>query len=133
MNSSETLVGKMLGPAYATVKIVADNIAAIQAIANNIAAVRGAAVNMHRNIATVTDTAGALGSTTYVELPSGLDEDQVLDYSVVLVDTDGSLHVPMGGHFTAVISDGALTVIIDNDAPAEMAGATIRWTLSYEA
>lgn len=127
------LVQKMIGSAYDVVKEVKDNLDTVKTVSENMAAVYAAAKNMHRNIVEIdTGVTGALGVTASVALPAGIEMEDVLDFSVVLVEVGGAIHAQGSGYFTAVIEDGTLDVTPDLAAPAGLAGATIRWTLTYK-
>lgn len=127
------LIERMLGPAYQSVKIVADQIEVIKEIAANIPAVKDAAANMARNIQVIESVVtGALGTTAYVPLPAGVDEIEVLDSTVVLVATDGAIYAESSGHFSSKIVAGYLEVTTKVTAPATLVGASVRWTLSFK-
>lgn len=132
--SAVGLIERMLGPAYHSVKIVADHIDTIKTIALNIGDVKDAARNKARAITTIESQAGALGSTTYVELPISLHETSIMDVQVVLVGTgvDTPLYSESSGHFTSKTRLGFVEVMLKPGAPAELAGAEIRVTVFHK-
>lgn len=129
--SGAGVIDRLLGTAYQQVKIVADQIDVIKDIAANIPAIKDAARNMARKIVTMEVGGGALGTTTYSQLPDGLSEADVIDSVVVIKGTDDAIYSESSGHFSSVISAGYLEVAINAGAPAALGNATIRWTLSY--
>jgi hypothetical protein len=132
--SAVGLIERMLGPAYHSIKVVADHIDILKTLATNIADVKDAARNKARAITTIEDQAGALGSTTYIGLPFGLAETSIMDVQVVLVSTgvDKPLYSESSGHFTSRTRLGFVEVALKAGAPAELAGAEIRVTVFHK-
>ena len=132
--SAVGMIERMLGPAYQSVKIVADHIGIVQTIATNIGDVKDAARNKARAITTIEGQAGALGSTTYVGLPFGLAETSIMDVQVVLISNgvDKPLYSESSGHFSSRTRLGFVEVALSGNAPAELAGAEIRVTVFHK-
>lgn len=129
--SGAGVIDRLLGTAYQSVKIVADQIDVIKEIAANIPAIKDAARNMARKIVVIEADGGALGTTTYTALPDGLTEADVLDSVVVIVAANGDVYSESTGHFSTVVAAGYLETTVNTEAPTALANATIRWTLSY--
>jgi hypothetical protein len=121
-----------IGKAYAAVQTVSDNLETIKTIAANIAAIKDAARNMARKILVVEGNSAALGATAYVQLPEGVTEDLVVDSQVAIIGSDTAIYSESSGHFSSKIVAGYLEVLLDAAAPAALANADIRWTLSYQ-
>lgn len=101
-------------------------------VAENMEAIRDAANNITRGLVVITGVAPALGGTDYYNLPVPVTMADVVDYSVVIVATNGTLYSIGSGFFTTVIqTPGQLAVTLGAGAPVLMAGGTVRWTLSY--
>lgn len=104
----------------------------VEYLVKNIDAVRAAAENITRNILVVEGVAPALGGTDTYDLPTPIVLDDLLDYNVLVEATNGSIYNQMSGEFTAtVVAPGYLTLTLAADAPAVLAGGTVRWAISY--
>ncbi len=125
------LVTKLIGTSYDIVKFVAERMGYVRDVACNMDAVKAAAANMHRNIVTLDGIVGVAGSTTLIDLPSGIDDELVLDYSVLLIGSDENLY-SQGVYFTSFITDNKLSITIAEDAPEVIENAEVRWTLTYK-
>ena len=125
------MVDNTLGKAYEVVRTIYDNLDAVKAVGNNIGPVKEAANNIHRNIATITGTMGALEETVLVPITDGVTEASVFDSNVLLLGSDNALYSAGFETFSHRLYDGNLEVTLDAAAPSVLVGSDIRWTLSY--
>lgn len=120
------LVDKLIGNSYQIVRYVAMHLKTIRYVASNMESIYFAAQNQP---VVVRATAGALNTTTSVNIPSGVDIADIVSSDVVIATTGDEIYTSASDTFTAWIEDGALKVNIPNTSPASMAGAQIRWTI----
>lgn len=131
-NGVNGLTQRRLGPVWNKVTALYDNLANITKLADNMQAVREAANNISRGILSIEEMALAPGNTTFIDWPVALDINDLLYYTVVIVDTNGVIYTEASGHFDTLIQNGALEVIVDAGAPAAIENGIIRWTIDYK-
>jgi hypothetical protein len=129
--SGNGLVDQMIGKSYEVIRTVYDNLSYIKTVALNLGAIRNAANNVHRSIALLTGQAENLGQTAYIALPSGILEESILDFNVLLTGSDFAIYGSGEGYFTTRVFDGNFEVTLASDAPVVLIEADIHLTLSY--
>lgn len=126
------LIQRQFGGAWPKIQAVHDHLTQIEHLSDNIAVVREAANNLSRGILTIEEMASGPGTTTFVEWPAALDINDLLYYTVLIVDTNGAIYTEASGYFDTLIQGGALEVAIDVSAPDAVNGGIVRWTIDYK-
>ena len=129
--SPSACVDKLIGNAYDTVKLVADQLPMLQYLVDNMESLVMIANDLSLTV-TVMDTAGQPGQTISIPLPDGVEQDNVSAHSVLLDDGAGSLYGYESNMFSYYIQNGELKFTLSDTAPQELAGAIIRWTISHK-
>ena len=128
---SAQMVDKMIGNAYDTVKLVADNLQLLEYLGNNMEAL----IKIANDLSTtsiVLGIAGNPGETTQLALPAGVDQDSVTAMAVLLDDGNGGLYGFESNHFTFYMLNGSLRLTMNPVAPQSLAGASVRWSISHK-
>lgn len=134
MGGPDTLVDKMLGNAYDTVKCVSfalpqikhvsSQLEAVYNVANSLDSVVTVADNIEvlKNIKVLKGVAPALGSTTVI--PHGVNQDKILGITVSILSPNGSIYTNAYG---VSVLTGSLnsTLVLASDADAALVGGTI--------
>ena len=128
---SAPMVDKLIGNAYDTVKTVADKLSLLQYLADNMEALVLIANDLSTT-STVLGIAGQPGETTQLALPAGVAQDSITSTSVLLDDGDGGLYGFESNYFTFHILNGSLRLTMNPLAPPALAGASVRWSISYK-
>ena len=129
--SGNALIDQMIGKSYEVVKAVYDSLDYIKTVAINIGAVRNAANNIQRNISLLTGQTEGLGETSFLVIPSGIPQENIMDFNVLLTGSDFGIYGANEGYFTTRIFDNKLEVTLAPDAPLVLVESTINLTLSY--
>ena len=130
---NNTLVPHMFGEAYAVVKAVYDQLAAIMSVSQNMLAVKRAGANAYRGIAEIAGPTGVAGIESAISLPAIVDQNAIMDFTVLILGNDDALYSQASGYFTTRIEDRFLKVLLDPTAPSVVQNALIRATISYKA
>ena len=131
--SNGGLVPHMLGEAYSVVKRVYDSLADILTVSQNLTAVKRAGANAYRGIAEISGPTGVGGIESAISLPAQVDQNAIMDFTVLILGNDDALYSQASGYFTTRIEDRFLKVVLDPAAPAVIENALIRATISYKA
>ena len=142
---SAPMVDKLIGNAYDTVKTVADKLSLLQYLADNMEAlvliandlgITSNDLSITSNDLSITSTvlgiAGQPGETTQLALPAGVAQDSITSTSVLLDDGVGGLYGFESNYFTFYILNGSLRLTMNPLAPPALAGASVRWSISYK-
>lgn len=124
-----SLVDKLIGTAYGTVRRVADHLGYIKFVAMNMETIIAAANN--RLTATTVGTTAARGMPATVALPAGVLLANITSSTVLITGSDGNLYLSDSGYFTTQISASGLTLTVSTSAPAILANAAFRWVVTY--
>ena len=119
------------GESYTTMKKLYDNMSDINLVAENMGAVKQAANNTLYTTTQLDAVAGNLGAITLIDLPGGIDQDDVANFGVLLTASDGSTYNEGSGHFTSRLINDQVEFVLDAGAPANCASGDIKVTLSY--
>lgn len=129
---ADTFVDKMIGNAYEVVKFVARYVNEIRYVAFNMEYIYRVSQNIYENIL-LTQPINALGATFEINLPEGITPLMVINSSVTVQTTAGTIYGPSADTFSWIIEDGKLRVTVPLGAPAGMVGADIRWLLNWQS
>lgn len=125
------LVDKMIGTYYRMVESVAMNMDSIRYVVANMASIVAIAAGLRSSLK-ILGTAGEVGTTVSIPLPTGFVQDKITASSVILVATNGNIYGSESGMFSAWIQGGALKVTLESDASTAIEGAEVRWLITYE-
>ena len=128
---SSQMVDKMIGNAYDSVKLVADNLQMLEYLANNMEALIEIASDLSTTNV-VWGVAGNPGETTQIPLPTGVDQDSISSMSVLLDNGSGGLYGFESNYFTFHVLNGSLRLTLNPLAPQSLAGASVRWSISHK-
>lgn len=129
---ADTFVDKMIGNAYEVVKFVARYVKEIRYVAFNMEHIYRVSQNIYENIL-LTQPINALGTTFEIALPEGVTPSMVINSSVTVQTTAGTIYGPSADTFSWIIEDNKLKVTVPLGAPAGMVGANIRWLLNWQS
>lgn len=129
---ADTFVDKMIGNAYEVVKFVARYVKEIRYVAFNMEHIYRVSQNIYENIL-LTQPINALGTTFEIALPEGVTPSMVINSSVTVQTTAGTIYGPSADTFSWIIENNKLKVTVPLGAPAGMVGADIRWLLNWQS
>lgn len=125
-----SLVDKLIGTAYGTVRRVADHLSYIKFVAMNMETIVAAA-NNRLTATAVGTTAASRGVPVTVALPAGVSLANITSSTILITGSDGNLYLSDSGYFTYQISASGLTLTVSTSAPTALVNAAFRWALTY--
>jgi len=121
------LVDRMIGSAYAKVKLVADNLPLVVLVANALKGLASTQPMITNRSFTVEGKLGLISSTNWFALPAGIDPAKILSVSARVHFAEGSYCFNDDRFFSTTVEDGQLVLVLHSTAPIEFANASVRW------
>lgn len=129
-----SMIDDQFGQSFLVVREVYNELAAIRFLASNMGAVRNAANNIRLSTIALTVALPLTeGEQAFIDLPDGITNTAISDFSVILEDVDETLYAQASGFFTAVLTGaGVLVVALTPEAPVSLLGGTVHAKVTYQ-